>query len=267
MYVHLKHSGELLSSHGDPNALWTPNGVRASTEKIVSVHRTREQLGVSGILMVSGAGNIVRGDQLRKHGIANGRADALGRLATVMNTIELAQALEERRVPVAMYIADTMSLRDTSITGNDLMQYDPQAVREAYEKERIVLVAGGTGEDNKTTDNAVLEYARRHKALIDGTDDVLILKGTKYDGVYDRDPAADARAKRFARISAGYMAQFYKDFPVVDRASLDTINESGLSLRVYADGNHDLRTVLEDGDEIGTLIVPGYSEPEYACAA
>ena len=267
MYVHLKQSGELLSSQGDPNALWTPNGVRASTEKIVSVHRTRQQLGVSGILMVSGAGNIVRGDQLRSHGIANGRADALGRLATVMNTIVLAQALEEKHVPTAMFIANTMSLKDISISEDDLPQYDPDAVRDAYAKERVVLVAGGTGEDNKTTDNAVLEYARRHREHISAEDDVLILKGTKYDGVFDSDPAEDARAQRYAKISAGYILNDYENHSVVDRASLHTINDSLLSLRVYADGHHDLRTVLEDGDAIGTLIVPGNGEPEYACAA
>ena len=267
MYVHLKQSGELLSSHGEVGALWTPNGVRASTEKIVSVHRNRERLNVSGILMVSGAGNIIRGDQLRKHGIANGRADALGRMATVMNTIVLAQALEQRRVPTAMFIADTMRVVDASIPMEDLPPYDPGAVRQAYEKERVVLVAGGTGEDNKTTDNAVLEYARRHREGVGADDEVLILKGTKYDGVFESDPAQDARARRFGQISAGYMLENYEQFAVVDQASLTTINTSGLSLRVYADGQHDLRTVLEDSDGIGTLIVPGYSQPKYPTAS
>jgi uridylate kinase len=264
MYVHLKQSGELLSAQGDFGALWTPNGIRASTDKIASVHKIRSQLGVSGILMVSGAGNIVRGEKLRDQGIANGRADALGRLATVMNTIVLQQALEERKVPTATFIADTMSLGDSSIPINDFLPYDPEAVKEAYEHERVVLVAGGTGEDNKTTDNAVLEYARRHRESIDAEHEVLVLKGTKYDGVFDRDPAKDARANRYSRIPAGHMLHNYGQFSVVDMASLETINNSGIALRVYADGQHDLRTVLEDSDGVGTLIVPGYGVPVFA---
>ena len=264
MYVHLKQSGELLSSHGEPGALWTPNGVRASTEKIVSVHRDRDRLGVSGILMVSGAGNIVRGEQLREHGIANGRADALGRIATVMNTLVLAQELEQRHVPTALFIANSMRLVDASIPGKDLVPYNAAEVRQAYAEERVVLVAGGTGEDNKTTDNAVLAYAQRHRDEIDPTDEILILKGTKFDGVFDSNPAEDARARRYAKISASYMLANYAKFAVVDQACLESINTSKLSLRVYADGQHDLRTVLEDGDAIGTLIIPGSSMPQYA---
>lgn len=60
-------------------------------------------------------------------------------------------------------------------------------VVEAYEKERVVLVAGGTGEDDKTTDNAVMEYARRHYEH-DPEAKLLVLKGTKEEGVFHGDP-------------------------------------------------------------------------------
>lgn len=264
MYLHFKQSGELLSGHGE---LWAPKGVIASADKIETVFGARSRLDVEGILLVSGAGNIVRGEHLRKHNIANGKADLLGRLATVQNTVVLAQSLEDRDIPTAVFIADTMSIADISVPKGYLEPYNIDAVRDAYDRERVVLIAGGTGEDNKTTDNAVLEYARRHREGIGAEDSVLVLKGTKYDGVYDGDPATNARARRFGRISAGHMIKHYDDFPVVDLASLHTINNSGLDLRVYADGRHDLEMVLRNPESVGTLIVPGHDLPSFPVAA
>lgn len=259
MFVHLKQSGELLASQGQPGELWTPEGVRASTEKVATAWRHREALGLRGLLLVSGAGNVIRGEKLMAQGIANGYADALGRLATIQNTLVLAAALKDREVPHRTFIAPTMELDDIALHGNDMAQYSLDGVREAYERNEVVLVAGGMGEDNKTTDSAVLHYAAQHAAAYPD-EEVIVLKGTKYDGVYDRDPAKDGRAKRYSEVTAGYMLANYDRMPAVDRSSLKTINDSGVALRVYRDNQHDLTQVIHSGEEIGTSIVPGYAD-------
>jgi uridylate kinase len=260
MFVHHKQSGELLASQGQPGDLWTAYGVLRSAEKIASAYKIKDAIGLSGLLLVSGAGNIIRGEELRGKRIADGMADVLGRLATVQNTIVLSQALNQRNVPTKVFVADGMRIQDGSLPKGYLEPYDVEAVREAYEKERVVLVAGGTGEDNKTTDNAVLEYARRFRAFSQDTADVLVLKGTKHDGVFDGDPATNADARRYLKVSAGYMLANYASHAVVDRPALETIKASGIALRVYADGQHDLQTAMR-GTEVGTLIVPGAEPP------
>jgi|GEM_PF-1401385 len=273
MFVHLKQSGELLRAGGEPVApgkpspVWTPNGVRLSTEKLVAAHREREKLGIDGLLVISGAGNIVRGEDLENQHIASGMGDFLGRLATIQNTIVLEKALAAQRVPVSVFIAETMGLVDATIDPDYFQPYDVEAVNEAYARERIVLIAGGTGEDGKTTDNAVLEYAKRQQAYKpEGT--ALILKGTKYDGVYERDPARFADERRFAIISAEQMIENHDQLGTVDISCLEQIRDSELKMRVYADGQHDLLTVIAQngGSSIGTLIVAGQCEAVWADA-
>lgn len=266
MFVHLKQSGELLASQGQPGELWTPSGVRASTEKIAAAYKRRSKIGMSALAIVSGAGNVVRGKELSQGGIANGYADVLGRLATLQNTIVLATALEEQKVPVATFMADTMAFRDASLEVGAFNTYDADAIKEAVAKERVILIAGGTGEDNKTTDNAVLAYGARHAEAFPDMS-VMVLKGTKYDGVYESDPAKNVHAKRFAEVTAGYMIEHYSEMPAVDRACLDEIQRTGLTLQVYRDGNHDLSTVVIDSSEIGTVIVPGNADVDPKIAA
>lgn len=256
MFVYLKQSGELLASQGEAGELWTPEGVRSSTEKVAGAYDARKELGIRGLVLVSGAGNIIRGEKLREHGIANGHADVLGRLATIQNTLVLANALRESGVPTSTFLSDNMRFKDNSL-GDDLATYSLDAVQGAFEREHVVLIGGGTGEDNVTTDNAVMTYAIAHRDSSD--DEVLVLKGTKYDGVFDKDPEKYANAKRFARISAQYMLDNYDNYNVVDESCLEQIADSGLGMRIYRDGQHDLSTVLGRHNArsrtIGTLIV------------
>ena len=150
-----------------------------------------------------------------------------------------------------------MRFEDQSL-GDDLNTYSLDGVRDAFDQEKIVLIGGGTGEDNVTTDNAVMSYAIAHRDSAP-EDEVLVLKGTKFDGVYDKDPAQFANAKRISRISAQHMLGHIDNFRVVDESCLEQIAASGLGMRIYRDGQHDLTTVLERHNKssrtIGTLIV------------
>ena len=264
MFVHAKQSGELLCSQADDSQLWTPIGVRRSAEKLAAAHKDREKLNIEGLLVVSGAGNIIRGNALKPYGIASGLEDFLGRLATVQNNIVLARRLEELKVPVKVFISDNMAVCDPSLPTDYLEPYDTEAVLEAYQRERMVLIAGGTGEDNKTTDNAVMEYARRHK-VYDSAAELLVLKGTKEDGVFEDDPRKVLNARRYRTINARYMLDNYSRFKVVDQACLEQIDATGIAMRIYADGQHDLQFAISmNNGDVGTLVTGGDAEPVFA---
>lgn len=266
MYVHLKQSGELLAAQCEPGELWTPNGVRATADKLKDIFANKDRYDIDGFLAVSGAGNIVRGDNLEKSQIAGSWRDVLGRLAIIQNTIVLTEALNYRNVPYRAFVADTMRFEDASLPEGFFEPYDVEAVLEAYEKERMVIIAGGTGEDGMTTDNAVMEYARRHQeARPEDAEKVVVLKGTKRDGVYEDDPAKDLLVRRFSRISAVYMKENYERFKVVDEGCLDQIIDTGIKMRIYQDGRHDIATVLDSNNGgVGTVV--DTCEPDFEFA-
>lgn len=257
MYVKAKYSGELLNAEGDGD-LWTPGGVIGSAEKLARAYRQREKLQIAGFTAISGAGNIIRGNKLREHGIAQGYEDVLGRLATIQNTLVISARLKQRSIPHEIFVAGTMGLVDGTL--GTLEPHDMEAEKQAHDNERLVLIAGGSGEDNKTTDNAVLHYANVHKSAYPD-DKVTVLKGTKHDGIFSGDPEIlKGDAVRYSEISAGYMLQ--AGLGGVETACLETIQATGLSMRAYKDAEHDLEAALAmNGSGIGTLIVPGYSEP------
>ena len=92
--IFAKGSGELLNgSH--PEDSWTPNGVRLVAEKYARLTNRRDALGIRGLVVVSGAGNLVRGDQLRAQGIAPRHADTIGRLMTLANQLVISDALDD----------------------------------------------------------------------------------------------------------------------------------------------------------------------------
>jgi uridylate kinase len=265
--VFFKQSGELLTTKGS-GELWTPAGTRETGDKIARVYRVRDEIGVSAITLVSGAGNVIRGNGLKRQGIAGSEADRLGRLGTIMNTIAIDHALRDAKVPVQRFIATGMSFTDMG--QEQFAPYNIDDIQEAHDQGRVVLIAGGTGEDNVTTDHAVMWYGHDY-ALASPDSEVTVLKGTKHDGVYETDPDKSTTAKKYATIGAPYMLRNYAQYPVVDEPSLGKIVESGLSMLVYADGAHDLETVLRhdprsggNGNSIGTLIVPQDEAPVLA---
>jgi uridylate kinase len=264
--VFFKQSGERLTSK-DSIDRWTPAGVRATGEKIARTYRVREELGITGFTVVSGAGNIARGDELKKFGIGGEQADFMGRLSLVMNTIVVYQDLCRLRIPAVVLLTEKMKIEDRAA---DHETYSATRMREAHADGQVVLIAGGTGEDNVTTDNAVVHYANEYRS-VEPDQHLLILKGTKHDGVFAHDPEKYTDAKRFSIISAQTMLDDYEKYPVVDRPSLESLVANNLSMRVYADGAHDLESVLRhdprdgsNGNSIGSLIVPYELEPAVA---
>jgi uridylate kinase len=261
--VFLKVSGERLGKGNANNFGWHPNGVRATRDKIAQAHAVRSELGIGGITVISGSGNLVRGVELRKHDIAPKNADFMGRIALVQNTIVIAEALDEIKMPNKILLTDKMQIIDPSI---NFEPYSAEAVAKAHKEGEIVLIAGGTGEGNVTTDTAVVFYAADYSHKIGG--EVTVLKGTQVDGVFEDDPTKVVNARRFRTIGAPQMLREYEKFKVVDKSSLEQIINSKLSMLVYADGGHDIENVLRhdprytnNGAPIGTLIDPRDIKP------
>jgi uridylate kinase len=263
--VFLKVSGERLGKGNINNYGWHPNGVRSTRDKIAQAYKVRNELGIGGITVISGSGNIVRGAEIRKHDIAPKYADLMGRLGLIQNTIVIAEALDEIKIPNQILLTEKMQLVDKSLT---LSSYSADVVAKAHKDGKIVLIAGGTGEDNVTTDNAVVFYASDYSSKIGG--EVTVLKGTQVDGVFEDDPTKVVNAQRFKTIGAPQMLREYEKFKVVDKSSLEQIVKSKLSMLVYADGGHDIENVLrhdprhnDNGAPIGTIIEPKDIKPVF----
>jgi uridylate kinase len=264
--VFLKLSGERLGREGSG---WHADAIKTTSEKMARVRELSKQIGVEGIVLVSGAGNIIRGDMLKKRGVAPRRADMRGRLGTIMNSLVIVSFLKERGVPCKVFIAPSMAYKD-ALAGQPGFQaetYSVEKIKDCFKKGEVVIIAGGAGKDDATTDYAVAFYAGDyHKHY--PKDEVIVLKGTQLDGVFEGDPKKVKGVRCYKMIGAPMMQRDYDRFSAVDKHSLQEIIDNNLEMLVYADGQHELETVLRHDlvlnsmtGTIGTLIVARDIEP------
>ncbi len=189
------------------------------------------------LAVVIGGGNIFRGIAPSAQGMDRASADYMGMLATVMNSLALQDALEKQGVPVRVQSA----LRIDQVV-------EPYVRRRAIrhlEQGRVMIFAAGTGNPFFTTDTA----ATLRGAEI-GAD--VVLKATKVDGVYDRDPAKHPDARRYGTISYGEVLE--KRLGVMDAASIALCRDQNLPVRVFS--IHQPGNLLRvcQGENIGTLV-------------
>lgn len=256
--VFAKQSGELLSGSGmgiDDDA------VRSAAKNILEAHETIGMHDGRGLVLVSGAGNLCRGGNSRLP-----LADARGRIATIMNVLALQDGLNEVDVPVTTLLAPSMGYDDAE-AGTNFRTFTPEAVHQAHELGHVVLLGGGMGRDNETTDSATARAGAAYLKTYNSATAVVV-KSTQFDGVFDRDPALDPQARRYKTIGAPQMAAEYSRFKVVDRTCLDVIMDSGLQMRIFAGGQHMLSEVVEasmtDNQRcLGTLVMPRAIEAEF----
>ena len=200
--------------------------------EIKSVH----EMGVS-IGLIIGAGNIFRGMQAASKGMDRVTGDYLGMLATIMNAISVQDALEKVGVETRTLSAITVSqIAEPYIRRRALRHLD---------KGRVVIVAGGTGNPYFTTDTAAALRATELNAEV-------LLKGTKVDGVYDKDPVVHSDAVRYDTIT--FSEVINKNLRVMDLTAITLCKENALPIRVF-DINHegDLKRVVS-GEKIGTTV-------------
>lgn len=226
----LKLSGEALMGSGNYGI--EPETIGRIADEIQSLNAIGVEVGV-----VIGGGNIFRGAGLANKGMDRVTGDHMGMLATVMNSLALQDALEDRNV----YVRVMSALRINEVCEDYIRR---RAVRH-LEKKRVTIFAAGTGNPFFTTDSAAALRAIEVNADI-------MLKATKVDGIYTADPNKDPNAVKYDVVS--YKEALAKDLGVMDATALVMCRENKLPIRVFNIFNPGdlMRTVC--GDEIGTLV-------------
>lgn len=227
--VLLKIGGEVFS--GKEKAL-----ERESLESIASEIEDAFKLGtVLGIVV--GGGNIFRGQNAVDLGIDRVTGDYVGMLGTMIDALVLQDCLGQRGIPAKVMSAIDMSPISERYVKNGAMGY--------LDDGKVLIFSCGTGNPYFTTDTAASLRAVEIEAE-------LLLKGTKVDGVYEKDPIRNPGAKRFGRI--GYLEVLNKGLKIMDATAVSLCMEHHLPVVVfdiYKRGN--LKRVLL-GEEVGTVI-------------
>ncbi|MCI2398363.1 UMP kinase [Aliiroseovarius subalbicans] len=208
--VMLKISGEALM--GDQGFGLHPPTVERIAREVKTVH----DMGVE-ICMVIGGGNIFRGLQGSAQGMERTTADYMGMLATVMNALAMQAALEGLGVYTRVISAIPMD-----------QVCEPYIRRRAVrhlEKKRVCIFAAGTGNPYFTTDTAATLRANEMTCEA-------IFKGTKVDGVYDKDPAKHDDAVRFDTVSYDDVLQ--KRLGVMDASAIALARDNNLPIIVFS---------------------------------
>ncbi len=195
------------------------------------------ELGVQ-VALVVGGGNIFRGIRIsREYGIDRASADYMGMLATVINSLALQEKLE--RDGVVTRVLSAIEIRAIA---------EPYIRRRALrhlEKGRVVIFAGGTGNPYFTTDTAAALRAMEINAEA-------ILKATKVDGVYDRDPMTDKKAKKFTELT--YIDVLRKNLKVMDATAISLCMDNGLPIVVFNLTRRGNIVRVVRGEKIGTVV-------------
>ena len=226
----LKLSGEILA--GDKGFGIDPGKASYLANEVKSIY----DLGTS-IGLIIGAGNIFRGMDASSRGMDRVTGDYLGMLATIMNAISLQDALENIN-------CETRTLSAINVSQIAEPYIRRRAIRH-LEKGRIVIISGGTGNPFFTTDSAA---ALRAKEL--GAD--IVLKGTKVDGVYDKDPMKFKDAEKFDYVT--YSEVLNKNLRVMDLTAITLCKENNLPIQVFNINNSGDLKELVCGGKLGTLV-------------
>ena len=205
-----------------------------------SVARQIAHLVAAGtqVAVVVGGGNYFRGVELQRGGMDRDRADYMGMLGTVMNSLALQDFLEKEGVPTRVQSAITM--------GQVAEPYIPRRAERHMEKGRVVIFSAGSGMPYFSTDTVAAQRALEIGA------DVLLMGKQGTDGVYDSDPRTNPDATRLDTLT--YQEALVKGLKVVDSTAFSLCMDNGMPILVFnllTDGNI-ARAVA--GEKIGTLV-------------
>ena len=226
----LKLSGEVLANKYGFGI--DPEKVLYLAQQVKPVYDANVKIG-----LIIGAGNIFRGLEASSGGMDRVTGDYLGMLATIMNAIALQDALEKVG-------CETRALSAINVTQIAEPYIRRRAIRH-MEKGRIVIIAGGTGNPFFTTDSAAALRANELGSEI-------LLKGTKVDGVYDKDPVKNSDAKKYDNLT--YNKVIRDDLRVMDMTAITLCNENNIPIRVFnIKSPGDLYDIIM-GSKLGTNI-------------
>ena len=228
--VLLKLSGEVLAGEQDFGI--DPVKANYLAEEVQSIRESGVEVG-----LIIGAGNIFRGMQAASKGMDRVTGDYLGMLATIMNAISVQDALEKVG-------CETRTLSAISVSQIAEPYIRRRAIRH-LEKGRVVIIAGGTGNPFFTTDSAAALRAVELNAEV-------VLKGTKVDGVYDKDPMIHEDAVKFETVS--FSRVLNDNLRVMDMTAITLCKENNLPIRVFNINHSGDLKALALGSKIGTLV-------------
>ncbi len=229
--VLLKLSGEQLAGKFDNGfdpelASWIAEEIKLVTEA-----------GCQVVIMVGG-GNIIRGAQIAGHGIQRVTGDQMGMLATMINGLALTDVFEDQGI-------STRCL--SNIYAEQVAEpFVHRLAQKHLIKGRVVIVVGGIGRPYLTTDTAAVSLALEMDCQV-------VLKATKVDGVYDKDPAKNPDAKKHNTLSYQTAVES-ADIKVMDKAAMGLAMEFSMPIVVFeamVPGN--LLKVVQ-GEAVGTTI-------------
>ena len=229
----------LLKLSGESLAGATKQGI--DTQRLAEYAEQVKAIAQKGIQVgiVIGGGNIFRGLSGAKKGFDRVKGDQMGMLATVINSLALASALEAIGQPVRVL---------TSIRMEPIGDfYSPAKAQRLLDKGNVVILAGGTGAPYFTTDTGSSLRALEIKADV-------MFKGTRVDGIYTADPEKDPTATKFIEIT--YDEVIARGLKVMDITATAMARENGLPIYVFnMDQYGNLEKVI-NGESIGTLVKP-----------
>jgi uridylate kinase len=230
MRILLKLSGEALA--GKQKFGINSGVVYSIADQVVEVADLGVQIGI-----VIGGGNIFRGLAASQSGFDRVSADYMGMLATVLNALALQDALEKKNVDTRVLTAIKMEEIAEPFIRRRAMRH--------LEKNRVAIFAGGTGNPYFTTDTTAALRAIELEAEV-------IFKGTKVDGVYDKDPVKHSNAEMFKELT--YLEVVEKGLEVMDFTAVTLAMENKLPIIVFnMGGKGNLKRVVM-GENIGTKV-------------
>ncbi len=229
--VLLKMGGEAMAGEGGFGI--NPRRAEEAAKKIVAI----VSLGVEAALVIGG-GNMWRGkEDGLDHGMERVTADHMGMLATVMNALALQDALERAGLPTRV------------MTGIEIRAVaEPYIQRRAIrhlEKGRVVIFGAGTGNPYFTTDTAASLRAMEINAEI-------LIKATKVDAVYDKDPKENSDARRFKQLS--YIDALNMRVGVMDSTAIAMCMDNSLPISVVNVWAQDALVKVVKGEPVGTVF-------------
>ncbi len=228
--VLLKLSGEVLA--GQDKTGIDVAVVQSLARQILEIHK----LGVE-LAIVIGGGNIFRGMQAASKGMDRVTADYMGMMATIINGLALQDFLEKEGLVTRVQTAiEVKSVAEPFIRRKTMRH---------LEKQRVVILSGGTGNPYFTTDTTAALRAIEISADV-------IFKATKVDGVYDKDPKQFPDAKRFRYLS--FMDALQKQLKIMDTTAFTLCMDNQMPIQVFdvTEPGNLLKAV--QGEQIGTLI-------------
>jgi len=228
--VLLKLSGGLLK--GNEDTPLSPERLKHYASEIKSIY----EYGVE-IAIVIGGGNFIRGRDAASLGLDGIQADYMGMVATIINGMALQSVLEKEGIPTRLMSA----IRIEQVAEPYIRR---RGIRH-LEKGRIIILVGGTGNPQFTTDTTASLRAYELGAEV-------ILKGTDVDGIYEEDPKINPESKTY--ISLSFKEAYEKNLRIMDMTAFTICNENKIPIIVFnitKAGN--LRKIIL-GNKIGTLV-------------